>query len=248
MGNPDQEFVRTAAPLYRDVAAALERRIRSGAWKPGDQIPTEVPAGARIRRQPRNAADGHRRAASSGACCIPSRAAAPSSWVRPSPASSASSGTRARCLRRAWRRTDTVLRREDRPSGRLRSQRASGLENGEDVRPCPPPAASRQRALPADRLLLPGCRLATDRICRLRAAFSLRPAARQLRGLRDQRPTSTCRAGLADGSGVTASCTSRLEARSSESRRTALTFERRPIEFRRAVGRADRFRYHVRLE
>ena len=42
MGDPAHEFVRTAAPLYRDVAAALERRIRSGAWKPGDQIPTEA--------------------------------------------------------------------------------------------------------------------------------------------------------------------------------------------------------------
>ena len=34
-------FVRTAAPLYRDVAEALERALREGVWKPGDQIPTE---------------------------------------------------------------------------------------------------------------------------------------------------------------------------------------------------------------
>ncbi len=35
-------LVRTAAPLYRDVAAALERALREGVWKPGDQIPTEA--------------------------------------------------------------------------------------------------------------------------------------------------------------------------------------------------------------
>lgn len=34
-------LVRTAAPLYRDVAAALERAIREGVWKPGEQIPPE---------------------------------------------------------------------------------------------------------------------------------------------------------------------------------------------------------------
>jgi len=34
-------FIRTAAPLYRDVAEAQERALREGVWKPGDQIPTE---------------------------------------------------------------------------------------------------------------------------------------------------------------------------------------------------------------
>lgn len=34
-------FTRTAAPLYRDVAAALERAIREGVWKAGAQIPPE---------------------------------------------------------------------------------------------------------------------------------------------------------------------------------------------------------------
>jgi GntR family transcriptional regulator len=35
-------FVRTAAPLYRDVAEALERALRERLWKPGEQIPTEA--------------------------------------------------------------------------------------------------------------------------------------------------------------------------------------------------------------
>jgi GntR family transcriptional regulator len=35
-------FVRTAAPLYRDVAGALERALRERVWKPGEQIPTEA--------------------------------------------------------------------------------------------------------------------------------------------------------------------------------------------------------------
>jgi GntR family transcriptional regulator len=36
------EFTRTQAPLYRDVAAALENAIANGVWKPGDRIPTEA--------------------------------------------------------------------------------------------------------------------------------------------------------------------------------------------------------------
>jgi GntR family transcriptional regulator len=39
--NGSIQFVRTAAPLYRDVMTALERAIHDGLWKPGDQIPTE---------------------------------------------------------------------------------------------------------------------------------------------------------------------------------------------------------------
>jgi GntR family transcriptional regulator len=35
-------FVRTAAPLYRDVAEALERALRERVWTPGEQIPTEA--------------------------------------------------------------------------------------------------------------------------------------------------------------------------------------------------------------
>ena len=35
------QLIRTAAPLYRDVANALERALREGVWKPGDQFPTE---------------------------------------------------------------------------------------------------------------------------------------------------------------------------------------------------------------
>jgi GntR family transcriptional regulator len=39
---PRIEFTRTEAPLYRDVSNALERAIANGVWKPGDQIPTEA--------------------------------------------------------------------------------------------------------------------------------------------------------------------------------------------------------------
>jgi GntR family transcriptional regulator len=35
-------FLRSGAPLYRDIARALEANIRAGDWKPGDQIPTEA--------------------------------------------------------------------------------------------------------------------------------------------------------------------------------------------------------------
>ncbi|HEY8290341.1 MAG TPA: GntR family transcriptional regulator [Acetobacteraceae bacterium] len=35
-------FARSYAPLYRDIANALERRISSGEWKAGQRIPTEV--------------------------------------------------------------------------------------------------------------------------------------------------------------------------------------------------------------
>ena len=41
MAEPVLALRRTGAPLYRDVAAALERALREGAWKPGEQIPPE---------------------------------------------------------------------------------------------------------------------------------------------------------------------------------------------------------------
>lgn len=39
---PRIDFVRTQAPLYRDVATALEKAISDGVWKPGERIPTEA--------------------------------------------------------------------------------------------------------------------------------------------------------------------------------------------------------------
>lgn len=39
---PRIAFTRTQAPLYRDVANALEQAIATGVWKPGDRIPTEA--------------------------------------------------------------------------------------------------------------------------------------------------------------------------------------------------------------
>ena len=41
MGTESLALLRTAAPLYRDVAASLERAIREGAWKAGEQISFE---------------------------------------------------------------------------------------------------------------------------------------------------------------------------------------------------------------
>jgi GntR family transcriptional regulator len=41
-------FLRSDAPLYRDIARALEASIRAGDWKPGDQIPTEAELEARF--------------------------------------------------------------------------------------------------------------------------------------------------------------------------------------------------------
>jgi GntR family transcriptional regulator len=41
-------FLRSDAPLYRDIARALEAGIRAGEWKPGDQIPTEAALEARF--------------------------------------------------------------------------------------------------------------------------------------------------------------------------------------------------------
>jgi GntR family transcriptional regulator len=41
-------FLRSDAPLYRDIARALEAGICAGDWKPGDQIPTEAELEARF--------------------------------------------------------------------------------------------------------------------------------------------------------------------------------------------------------
>ncbi len=38
----DTAFLRSDAPLYRDIATSLQRRISSGEWRPGERIPTEA--------------------------------------------------------------------------------------------------------------------------------------------------------------------------------------------------------------
>ncbi len=42
MSNRGFAPLRTNGPIYKEVANVLEQRIRSGEWKPGDQIPTEA--------------------------------------------------------------------------------------------------------------------------------------------------------------------------------------------------------------
>jgi GntR family transcriptional regulator len=244
VGNPDQEFVRTAAPLYRDVAAALERRIRSGAWKPGDQIPTE----SQLERE---------FGASRGTLRMAIGELVKRRLLHPQPGRGTFVlGPSFTSLERFFRYEsttsparlaphNTVLRRKI-VQADAQIAAGLGLENGEDVG-----YVRRLRHHDNEPFLLIDSYFPAADWQRFESAdfeqHSLYDQLRDKFGVYVIAADEYLRAGL---STAAESRLLEIPPRSAVIRieRTALTFERRPIEFRRAVGRADRFRYHVRLE
>jgi GntR family transcriptional regulator len=238
------KLVRTDAPLYRDVATALERAIRDGVWKAGDQIPTEADLEARFH-------------ASRGTLRM-----AVSELVR-----------KGLLHRQPGRGTFVLGPTFDSLERYFRYERLAG-----DDRIQPRNAVLDQHALAADDEVAaalgvaPGSDVAFLRRLRFHqeepfllvdsyfhpdawalvsgADFSRHPLYDVFKnefGLYVVSADEFLRASLA--SDVEAqllqvergNAVIRLE-------RTAFTFAARPIEYRRAVGRADRFRYHVRLQ
>ena len=244
MGDPAHEFVRTAAPLYRDVAAALERRIRSGAWKPGDQISTE----AQLERE-FGASRGTLRAAIAELVR--------QGLLHPQPGRGTfvlgpSFQSLERFFRYESRGSDArlspqnqVLRLGVRKAGAAIAN-ALGIPPGADVG-----YVRRLRIHEGEPFLLIDSYFHLDEWRRIESAdfrrHSLYDQLRDDYGIYIITADEYLRADLA------ATVEARLlhiAPRSAVIRleRTASTFENRPVEYRSAVGRADRFQYHVRLE
>ena len=244
MGDPAHEFVRTAAPLYRDVAAALERRIRSGAWKPGDQIPTE----AQLERE---------FGSSRGTLRMAIAELVRQGLLHPQP------GRGTFVLGPSFKSLERFFRYESRgrearlsPQNRVlrhgvrkasaATANALGIPPGADVG-----YVRRLRIHEGEPFLLIDSYFQLDDWERIESAdfrrHSLYDQLRDEYGIYIITADEYLRADLA------ATVEARLlhiAPRSAVIRleRTASTFENRPVEYRSAVGRADRFQYHVRLE
>jgi GntR family transcriptional regulator len=244
MGDPAHQFVRTAAPLYRDVAAALERRIRSGDWKPGDQIPTE----AQLERE---------FGSSRGTLRTAIAELVRRGLLHPQP------GRGTFVLGPSFRSFERFFRYESRGSDARLSPQNQVLRHGvrkagslaANVLGVPPGAdvgyVRRLRIHEGEPFLLIDSYFHLDEWQRIKTAdFQRHSLYDQLRddfGIYIIAADEYLRADLA------AAAEARLlniPARSAVIRieRTACTFGGRAVEYRNAVGRADRFQYHVRLE
>lgn len=244
MGETHPDFVRTDAPLYRDVAAALERRIRSGFWKPGAQIPPE----GELERE---------FGASRGTVRMAIGELVRRELLHPQPGRGTFVlGPAFRSLERYFRyeSTGTVARlspvnevlRRGRKAADAGVAAALAVEAGEDVG-----YVRRLRCHEGEPFLLIDSyfhpevwQLIEDADFRThplydalrdRFAIFITSADEYLSAGLARSPEARL-LGIEPGSAVI-----RLE-------RTARTFDERPVEYRRATGRADRFRYHVRLD
>lgn len=238
------KLVRTQAPLYRDVASALERAIHEGLWKPGDQIPTEAELEAQFR-------------ASRGTLRMAVAELVRKGLLHPQPGRGTfvlgpSFDTLERYFR--YERLDGEARIEAR--NEVLEQRVMAADDAVagalGVEPRSPVGyVKRLRFNGSEPFLLVESFFHADAWKAISEAdFTATPLYDLFKnefGLFIVSADEFLRAdlvsdaeaallGIASGNAVI-----RIE-------RTACTFEKRPIEFRRAVGRADRFRYHVRLE
>jgi GntR family transcriptional regulator len=237
-------LVRTAAPLYRDVAAALERALREGVWKPGDQIPTEAELERRF-----GASRGTLRVAIS-------ELVRKGLLLRQPGRGTFVLGPEFRTLTRFFR----IERQEDaqpiEPTPKALEQRlvkadqrtaaALKIEPGSDVA-----YVRRLRSHDKEPFQLVDSYFHMDAWRQIGGAdFDQHPLYDLLKdsfGLYIVHADEYVRADLAGKAeakllGIAAdSPVLRLE-------RIAYTFEKRPVEYRRSVSRSDRFHYHVRLK
>jgi GntR family transcriptional regulator len=235
---------RTGAPLYRDVAAALERAIRIGVWARGEKIPTEVELETQF-----GASRGTLRAAIGELVRkgLLYRQAGRGTFVL---GSSFSSLERYFRYERMALDAQIIVRNEvlDKRVTVADAQSAAALHVAPGSRiGC----VRRLRLHETEPFLIIDSYFPPSIWDRIEDAdFTIHPLYDTLKDKFELfvvsadeylRPSlaSAEEAGLmqiAPGSAVI-----RLE-------RIAYTFDAQPIEYRRATGRGDRFRYHVRLE
>jgi GntR family transcriptional regulator len=235
---------RTGAPLYRDLATVLERAIRSGLWKQGDQIPTEGELESQF-----GASRGTLRAAIAELVRkgLLHRQPGRGTFVL-----GPSFGTLERFFRYERMAQDPQIEPRNQVLHRHmvtadpRAAVALGVAAGTELT-----CVRRLRSHQSEPFLLIDSYFPPDIWHRISDAdFDVHPLYDAFKDRFDLYVVSAdeyLRADLADDSEAgflqiaRGSPVIRLE-------RIAYTFESRPVEFRRAVGRGDRFHYHVRLE
>lgn len=235
---------RTGAPLYRDVYKALERSIAEGRWKPGQQIPTE----AELERH-FNASRGTLRMAISE---LVRRG-----WLhRQAGRGTFVLGPSFQSLERYFRYETLSGTGVIRPSNQVLETRivaadaevatAMGRASGSKVA-----WVRRLRCHDSEPFLLidsyfPMAVWETIR----RADFTRYPLYDVFKDDFDLYVVSADEFLRADVAKPEEARMLKVKSGSAVIRleRTACTFENRLVEYRRAIGRADRFRYHVRLE
>jgi GntR family transcriptional regulator len=242
MGDFESTLVRTTGPLYRDVAAALEMKIRNGIWKPGEQIPSESEL-----EQQFGASRGTLRAAVAQLV--------KKGLLNPQPGRGTfvcgpyfqsyeryfnyqRTGADARLM------SVKVLRQSRRKADKATAA-ALGIGVGEEV------GHLRRLWLQNDEpFLLVSSFFAGDIWEKIEgASFDIHPMYQMLQDKHDVYILSGdeyLQAGLA-----TKEESTHLKIAPNSAviyiERIAYTFESRPVEHRIATGRADRFRYHVKL-
>jgi GntR family transcriptional regulator len=243
MGSKSLALVRTAAPLYRDVAAALERAIREGVWKAGEQIPTEPELECRF-------------GASRGTIRQAIGALVQQGWLH------RQAGRGTFVLGPSFESLERYFRYETLPGSAHLVPRNRVLDQAEvaadvevaaafGITPGAPVAWLRRlRCNDEEPFLLVDSHFPMPVWQVVKGAdFTHHPlydlfknsygqfviAADEFLRADLASPGDAALLGIAAGDPVI-----RIE-------RTARSFEDRPIEYRRAGGRADRFRYHVRL-
>ena len=236
-------MVRTAAPLYRDVAVALERAIREGAWKPGEQIPTEPELERRFgasRGTIRQAIGElvqagwlHRQAGRGTFVLGPSFESLERFFRYEALPGGAPLVPRNRVLGQALRPADAD------------TAAAFGIAQGEQVA-----WVRRLRCDDEQPFLLVDSYFPTPVWHIVQGAdFSHHPLYDLFKNQYGQFVAAAEEFLRADLATPAEAALLGIEAAAPVIRieRTARSFAERPIEYRRATGRADRFRYHVRL-
>lgn len=234
---------RTAAPLYRDVAAALERALHEGVWKAGERIPTEPEL-------------EHRFGASRGTIRQAIGELVREGWLlRQAGRGTFVLGPSFESLERFFRYESLAGAPPLAPTNRVLDQAIMPADA--DVAACFGVAVGaevawvrRLRCNGSEPFLLVDSFFPMDVWGVVRDAdFTHHPLYDLFKNVYGQfvvRAEEFLRAGLATGeeAGLLGIAKRdpviRIE-------RDARSFEDRPIEFRRATGRADRFRYHARL-
>lgn len=236
-------LVRTAAPLYRDVATALERAIRDGVWLPGERIPTEAELESQF-------------GASRGTLRIAIGELVRAGHLRRHPGRGTFvTGPEYRSFDRFFRYerrggegpiipATTVLERTTAPAD-ARTAAVLRIEPGSTVG-----YSRRLRFHRGDPFLLNDCFFQPDIWQRIERADLAGPSLYdQMKDLFGITVTHVDEVLRADQATPEESELLAVPAGSPVLRveRTAFTFGDRPIEFRRAVGRGDHFQYRARL-
>lgn len=243
MGDLAATLVRTNAPLYRDVASALETCIRKGIWKPGDQIPPESELEEEFR-----ASRGTLRAAVAELVKKGLLSPQPGrgTFVLGPSFNSMERFFRYEGIGRDPRLTPKV---EVLKKAIVKADRQTASALGVETR-SPVGHVRRLRLQKSEPFLVLDSYFILDLWEKIKTAdFHIHPLYDVLKNDFEVYIISADEYLRADLASEEQSKLLDIESGSAviKIERIGYTFENRPVEYRRATGRADRFRYHVKL-